>query len=292
MTTAMAATPLSGDKLYQERARAALPLLVRQAEAATPIFYSSLARELGMPNPRNLNYVLGCIGQTLQHLSQQESERIPPIQCLVVNKSTGFPGEGIGWFDITMKDFSALSLKRRREEVQAQLQRVYSYPRWRDLLSELDLDPVEGSFAGTVGAASAFRGGGEGAEHKKLKEFVAANPLVVGLPATTPTGNTEVALPSGDFLDVSFQGKSLWVAVEVKSAISSPADITRGIFQCIKYRAVLDAVLLAERRPQNSRAVLVLGGGMPSDLLPLANLLGVEFVDRISPGSQVGTRGG
>ena len=67
MTTAMAATPLSGDKLYQERARAALPLLVRQAEAATPIFYSSLARELGMPNPRNLNYVLGCIGQTLQH---------------------------------------------------------------------------------------------------------------------------------------------------------------------------------------------------------------------------------
>lgn len=284
MATATTAAPMFGDKLYQERARAALPLLVRQAEAATPIFYSSLARELGMPNPRNLNYVLGCIGQTIQHLSQQKGEPIPPIQCLVVNKATGFPGEGIGWFNITMEDFSSLPLKRQREVVQAQLQRVYSYSRWPDLLSELDLTPIETNFTSTVRAATTFRGGGEGAEHKKLKDFVAANPSVVGLPASTPMGNTEVPLPSGDCLDVSFQAKSLWVAVEVKSAISSPADITRGIFQCIKYRAVLDAVLLAERRPQNSRAILVLGGSMPSDLLPLANLLGVEFVHQVSGG--------
>jgi hypothetical protein len=41
-----------GDKLYQEPARAALPLLVRQAtQAHSPtVFYAALAAELGMPN--------------------------------------------------------------------------------------------------------------------------------------------------------------------------------------------------------------------------------------------------
>jgi len=62
MSTAKISAPISGEKLYQERARAALPLLVRQAQAGAPIFYSDLADELGMPNPRNLNYVLGSIG--------------------------------------------------------------------------------------------------------------------------------------------------------------------------------------------------------------------------------------
>jgi hypothetical protein len=52
---------LSGSKLYQERARKALPLLVRQAKAEQPIYYSALAEYLDMPNPRNLNYVLDYI---------------------------------------------------------------------------------------------------------------------------------------------------------------------------------------------------------------------------------------
>jgi hypothetical protein len=48
-------TIMSGDKLYQERARRAMPILVRQALASQPIYYSDLAEELGMSNPRNLN---------------------------------------------------------------------------------------------------------------------------------------------------------------------------------------------------------------------------------------------
>lgn len=52
MDTAKIADPISGDKLYQERARLALPLLVRQAHAAAPVYYSALAAELGMPNAR------------------------------------------------------------------------------------------------------------------------------------------------------------------------------------------------------------------------------------------------
>lgn len=282
MATATSAHPIFGDKLYQERARAALPLLVRQAEAEAPIFYSALARELRMPNPRNLNYVLGCIGQTLEQLQRKRRQPVPPIQCLVVNMATGLPGEGIGWFVIKKEDFSKLSLKRRREIIQAELQRVYAYPNWRDILRELDLEPVEHDFTGVLRSASAFRGGGESKEHRELKEFVARNPAVVGLPPITPAGDTEVHLASGDCLDVSFRTRAVWVAAEIKSAISSSADIARGIFQCVKYRAVLDATLVAEERPPNSRAILVLGGSMPADLLPLANMLGVEFVQDVA----------
>lgn len=83
---------LSGDKLYQQRARAALPLLVGQARMRKEIVYSDLAPQLGMSNARNLNYVLGYIGQALQSLSEEWDECIPPIQCLVVSKRTGLPG--------------------------------------------------------------------------------------------------------------------------------------------------------------------------------------------------------
>ncbi len=65
MNTAQISEPLIGDKLYQKRARLTLPLLVRQAKAEEPITYENLASELGMPNPRNLNYVLGSIGKAL-----------------------------------------------------------------------------------------------------------------------------------------------------------------------------------------------------------------------------------
>ena len=113
MEPAKIAEPISGDKLYQQRARAALPILVRQAQAGTPIFYSELALELGMPNPRNLNYVLGSIGQTLKALSAGGGTEVPPIQCLVINKNTGLPGEGIGWFITDKEDFRKLPKKQQ-----------------------------------------------------------------------------------------------------------------------------------------------------------------------------------
>jgi len=88
METGQAAEPMWGDKLYQKRARAALPILVRQAIANETIIYSDLAQEIDMPNPRNLNYVLGSIGETLKIVSANWETEIPPINCLVINKNT------------------------------------------------------------------------------------------------------------------------------------------------------------------------------------------------------------
>lgn len=74
-----------------------------------------------------------------------------------------------------------------------------------------------------------------------------------------------------------------WVAAEVKSAISSETDIVRGLFQCVKYRAVMEAVQVSEARPQNARALLVLEATFPQSLIPLRNILGVEVVEGVSP---------
>ena len=47
MSTAKIAKAMDGGKLYQKRARQALPLLVRQVEAGKTITYSALAAEMG-----------------------------------------------------------------------------------------------------------------------------------------------------------------------------------------------------------------------------------------------------
>lgn len=283
MSTAIISEPISGNKAYQVRARAALPLLVRQAEAGVPVFYSDLAEELGMPNPRNLNFVLGSIGQSLELLSKVWEVRIPPIQCLVVNKSTGLPGEGVGWFLVKKEDFATLPLRQKRAIIEAELQHVFSYPQWQEVLQALELEPAISDFTPFVNKASRGFGGGESDEHKALKEYVAQNPKVIGLGASTPLGTTEHLLPSGDCLDVSFGGKKIWVAAEVKPSASAEGDIVRGLFQCVKYRAVMEAVLLTELRPQNARALLVLESKFPQSLIPLRNMLGVEVIENISP---------
>lgn len=283
MSTAKVSEPISGEKKYQVRAREALPLLVRQAEAGVPIFYSDLAEELGMPNPRNLNFVLGSIGQSLERLSKVWEVKVPPIQCLVINKNTGLPGEGVGWFLVKKEDFSTLPLKQQRAIVEAELQHVFSYPRWQEVLKALELEPATTDFTSLINKSSGDTGGGESDEHKALKSYVALNPKVIGLTANTPVGTTEYYLPSGDSLDVSFDSKKVWVAAEVKSAKSAESDIVRGLFQCVKYRAVMEAVLLTESRPQNARALLVLESKLPKSLIPLRNILGVEVVEGISP---------
>lgn len=281
VNTAKIAAPISGDKLYQARARVVLPILVRQAEAGTPIFYSALAEEIGIPNPRNLNYILGSIGRTLDNLSKAWKKKVPPIQCLVVNKNTGLPGEGIGWFLVKKKDFSSLNRRQQRAIVEAELQHVFSFRKWHEVLSALSLQPVRSDFSSQVKKAASFRGGGESDEHRRLKVYVSKNPVVVGLPASTPAGITEFMLPSGDTADVHFQVGKDSVAIEVKSAISNEADITRGLFQCVKYKAVLEAMQLASGLPQNARAILTLETNLPLKLVALKNTLGVEVVETV-----------
>ncbi|WP_370677466.1 hypothetical protein [Pleomorphomonas sp. PLEO] len=278
--TARIAEHISGEKQYQECARRALPILVRQAEAGNSIFYSDLAKELGMPNPRNLNYVLGSIGRTIENLRKEWKEKVPPIQCLVINKREHLPGEGIGWFLIKEEEFRKLPPARKRALVDAELAKVYGYPRWRKVLQTLNLSLPPQSYE-ELNKAAAKLGGGESQSHRMMKEFVSRHPSVVGLPYSTGEGELEKPLPSGDRLDVSFSTKAGWVAVEVKSEISDEVDITRGLYQCVKYIAVMQAVEASEKREINARALLAIAGELPEKLIPLRNTLGITVVENV-----------
>lgn len=296
--TAQIANPISGDKLYQQRARTALPLLVRQAEVQRSIYYSDLAEELEMPNPRNLNYVLGSIGQSLIDLSKQWRENIPAIQCVVINKQTELPGEGIGWFfnngesspahflgsvvgDID--SFRKLSRNRQKALVNEELQRVYLYPKWMQVLKELRLEPVKPDYEALLRSAASGRGGEETEEHRLLKGYVAAHPEILGLPVSAGRGQVEYPLPSRDCLDVFFRHAQEAVCAEVKSAISDEADIVRGIFQCVKYSALLEAEQATKGDQRKARAVLVLESRLPARLIPMKNILGIEVIEGVKP---------
>ncbi|HEX4143573.1 MAG TPA: hypothetical protein VHY91_08575 [Pirellulales bacterium] len=136
-----------------------------------------------------------------------------------------------------------------------------------------------------IAEASRPFGGGESECHRALKQYIAKNPGAIGLRFVGP-GLTEFGLPSGDCLDVSFEDEVLWVAVEVKSAVSDCTDIARGLFQCVKYTAVMEAVLLIQGRKQKAGALLVLEGNLPEPLVRLRDQLGIRVVDGVAPGAR------
>ncbi len=102
-----------------------------------------------------------------------------------------------------------------------------------------DVKPRPMTRAPTLGGSPLGGGGyagGESEAHRKLKEYVAANPTEVGLPQQS-VAEIEFAYQSGDQVDVKFDlpdGSAVVVEIET-------IDGWTGAHQCIKYRALLEA---------------------------------------------------
>ena len=270
----------------QERARRALPILVRQAASQKPIFYEALANELAMPNPRNLNWVLGSVGVTLQELARKPgwNEGIPHIQSLVINQQSRLPGSGFeGFLADRLSGYQDLAPAAKRAYLDGYWHDIFAYPRWPNVLKACGLAPANSDAADIIDKAKTGKsgGGGEGPEHQALKEFVRRNPTTVGLPSGFPHGTPEAPLPSGDKLDVLFSARNRMLAVEVESHISNNVDLTRGLFQCVKYRAVMDAGARIQGGHHHLDAVLVVGPRFPKRLKPLQSSLGIEVFELI-----------
>lgn len=279
--TAEVSSGFHGDKLYQQRARAVLPILVRQAWSGQPVRYESLAQEVGMPNPRNLNYPLGSIGNGLEELGAEWDNEIPHIQALVVNKATGLPGPG---FDGFLKDrgHEWETSSERRAIIREYWTRIFEYPYWNDVLEELKLEPVPDIASTAIEAARGAGGGGEGEDHRRLKQFLSKNPHLVGFDQAKGVGEVEYRLPSGDSIDVVFDHSNRLHAVEVKPASAPIGDVTRGLFQCVKYRAVMEAQARYQRDDRPSSVCLALGGSLPNILVSLRNSLNVEVYENLA----------
>jgi len=272
-----------GTKTYQERAKRALPLLVAQAKAKNTITYGQFAKEMEMPNPRNLNKVLGAVGSELKNLGKEWGEEIPPLTCLVINKHEKTPQRGIGFY-MPPEEFEKLSHARQEEVLHHVNSDIWDYKRWDDVLHHFGLEPVIPAKSKTLEAIAEKvkygRGGGESEEHRRLKEYVKQNPHLIGLPKTLG-GQTEYMFLSNDEIDVLFKSNAIWIGVEVKAAHSDPVDIMRGLFQCVKYKALIEAAQRYEQADVCSRVLLVLEGALPPELRRVVGLLKIELVEKI-----------
>lgn len=272
-----------GTKIYQERAKRALPLLVAQAKAKNTITYGQFAKEMDMPNPRNLNKVLGAVGSELKKLGKEWGEEIPPLTCLVINKLEKTPQRGIGFY-MPPEEFEKLSPARQEEVLHHLNSDIWDYKRWDDVLRHFGLEPIVPAKSKAIEAivreAKYGKGGGESEDHRRLKEYIKENPNLLGLPQTLG-GQTEYMFLSNDEIDVLFKSNVAWVGVEVKASRSDPADILRGIFQCVKYKALIEAAQRFEQVHVEGRVILVLGGTLPPELQATIGLLKIDLRELI-----------
>ena len=278
MSTPGRAQPFPGPKLYQERAERALPLLVQQAELRREITYGDLARLLGMAHHRPLNYVLGSIGNTLIELGKTWGDEIPPIQSITVNAGTRLPGKGGKWF-VGGDQLIARNSTDQRAIIQDAFKKIFGYPRWPEVLRALKLSAAKEIPAGLTGGSTGFNPrGGESKAHKDFKTWISKNPEKIGLKGQWDV-EIEHLLNSGDRVDVVFTHRSKIVAVEVKSRISPVEDITRGLYQTIKYRAVLEAQEGLSSSPKSIRSILVTERQLSDDNFRIKAALGLEAME-------------
>lgn len=255
--------------------RQILPILVSWAKAGcTSKTYSDLNQMLGYKDGKNssIGHQLGSLNIILERLSEATGIEIPTPNCLVCNAKTGLPSEGFNFVKDTYKD---MSLEKKKKYVRQLNSEAINYKNWDWVLAQLGL-----KFVASADDEKAIRSGkihgcsGEGTAHKALKEYIANHPKVVG---AKETGTSEYILLSADRLDVWFPKSR--IAVEVKPKSSPDADIMRGLFQCVKYKAVLDAEAAIHGEIPNAKAVLVIEGALSPSNWEIMKTLGIEVIE-------------
>ena len=247
-------------------------ILIQRAKAGRTITYAELADELydryGLePKARKTLYgpPVGAVGFALKALGEQWGVRIPPLNVIVVRASDGLPG--LGADDVAhyfFKDRGRGMAKNRVAYLKSATQAVFDYgKRWDRVARALDaelLDPAADSedAGGDIPLPKLPKAYGlESKEHKALKAWVINNPKHFKAYGSFKSGRNEHCLSSGDRLDAYFDNGREYLAVEVKASHASDAELMRGVYQCVKYKAVRRAECIATRRAPLGDAVLV-----------------------------------
>jgi len=253
------------------------------------VTYETLAAWIGRTNKYGVGHahgmgdVLGKMGHLLQDIEGEWGEPIPHLQSLVVRKSGPYkdlPDQGIREF---WREYPKLSRAEKVNKVRAEYERIVGFgSRWNDVLAKLNLPKVL-SPKTPRGMSRPFGGYGESAQHKAFKEFVRQHPEIVGARRDWE-GHVEYSLPSQDQIDVVFKSSEICIAAEVKSSVSDnvPQDYERGLYQTIKYGALLKAMALDGKYsiPSSIRSVLVLESILPPQYRELAEILGVVVIEK------------
>lgn len=239
-----------------------------------------LEKELDIPKVFS-THPGGVVGALMNSI-HEIAPNAPLINVLVVQSHSGLPGSGANSFIEKRHGEHATKvndtiLKFVATETLASFNHGVEY--WKEIYRKLydeAYTPTSDDDEEQPTSEGGWGGPAESDEHKFLKEYIQKNPTCVGLPENQPTGILEQRLSSGDEVDVFFGNEETQVAVEVKSLRSGWKDIRRGIFQCVKYQAVLNAENLVLKNFLISKAILVTEIELPSDLKPILKRLRIS----------------
>lgn len=240
---------------------------------------------------------LGFVVGTLMGKIQEVEPTAPLINVLVVNQKDRQPSKGAGSFmahRFKDKRLGRDDAKRRfptlwQDGFERAAGEVYKVPaaEWADLYrrvfgKSLDERSIEndredrkrGTEKDGLQTGRNYGSGGEGPYHKALRLWIKDNPASVDIAFAAATTDTEVDLDSGDRIDVVYKLIDLTVVIEVKSRISNEVDLRRGVYQCVKYRAVRQAMDV--RDTTSVEALLVTENELPGEIAALVKLHGIR----------------
>lgn len=289
-----------GNLTNRDYAERVIPILIdhvrRQRDnVLRPLTYEELAALLdrrnkhGMPAPRGLGNVLAIAMERIDSLKGERFGEVPYLTTIVVAKSgssRGLPGIGVRerWtgYDEMTKD-------EKIWKVMNEYSRILAFgTRWLDILADLGIAPAQADDEQDSTADSATGtggwGGGESPQHKALKSYVIEHPELFGADSTWEAYE-EYSLRSADTIDVFFKSDRAWIGVEVKSSVSdgNELDYQRGLFQLVKYGAVLKAQACADRLAvlPEIKVALALEGRLPVALKDVAMRLDLDVRENV-----------
>lgn len=295
-----AASEHGGNRSNEELAVASIPVLIahvldQRDGIMRPLTYEELAGHLnrrkhngklnGQPMALGMGDVLGKAMVHIDRAAALLGEEVPYLTTIVVDKSGAdkdLPGDGVAgrW-----PDYPRLTRKEKADRVELEYMRIMDFGRrWLDVLHVLELPDESTQDDTSGGSTGGGRAGGESPQHRALKEYIAAHPELVDAPSNA-TGLCEFALRSADEIDVLFRSPQCWVGVEVKASTSEGnlRDYERGLYQVVKYRAVLEAQTRIEHpaQPPRVHVILALEMALPDTLRPVAKALGIRVIENV-----------
>jgi len=262
--------------------------LISAAHNRTTITYGEtkerLKSEAGFNNMHAAS--LGrAVGALMDNLLKYD-KNLPMLNVLMVDQKDRVPGEGAydflrlryGKKRVPSRNIRYDDLGAWRDVYEEEASNVYAYSKWKKVFKEnfgRKLIVPKNTITELANDGDWKRRGnsGEGQHHKRLRLAITENPSLLHKKYANSRTKTEYELPSGDRLDVALFLGSKTIAVEVKSRISNEYDLQRGVYQCVKYKAVLEAMDLRSDPPVD--AVLVVETEIPSSVKQLARRLGV-----------------
>jgi len=240
----------------------------------------------GAGSPQNANWGFGPIVLVLDSLAEisKFSGGIPNITTIVRN--TGKPTIGLGVFKHAQLEDGSKSDKDAW--LKSERKQVFRFKRWDEVLSFLEIQKMKDLTPPAI-VLQAFERtsshqSGKSPEHQAIQNWLQNNSSTVGIASNEGIvfEQQEYLFWSLDRLDLLLKTSNEWIGIEVKPSGASDDEIRKGLYQVIKYRALLDAELLAEGLPQSSSCILVTGGLFPPSLKALAERFQIRVIENVT----------